>query len=135
MGKQVLTRRPMLGIILWCGEQVVLGVRQMGEHKGPVGILDSCVGGLSVMKEVVRELPHEDVLFFADTIHCPYGRRTHEEIGELAREIVHFLVSQGAWIIVAACNTASAAALHYLRESFEVPIVGMEPALKAAAER
>lgn len=107
----------------------------MGDDKGPVGILDSGVGGLSVMKEVVRELPHEDVLFFADTIHCPYGRRTHEEIRELALGIVHFLVSQGAKIVVVACNTASAAALQYLRESFEVPVVGMEPALKPAAER
>jgi glutamate racemase len=125
----------MVGIIVWCGVEVVLRARQMGDDKGPVGILDSGVGGLSVMNEVVRELPHEDVLFFADRIHCPYGRRTHEEIQEFARGIVGFMVSQDAKIVVVACNTASAAALQDLRGRFDVPIVGMEPALKPAAER
>ena len=80
-------------------------------------------------------LPREDVLFFADTFHCPYGRRSHTEIQSLAREIVAFLLSSGAKVIVVACNTASAAALHHLRESFDVPIVGMEPAVKPAAEQ
>jgi glutamate racemase len=107
----------------------------MGDREGPVGILDSGVGGLSVMKEIVRELPHEDVLFFADTVHCPYGRRTHGEIQQLVRGIVDFLESQGAKTVVVACNTASAAALRHLRASFEMPIVGMEPAVKPAAER
>ncbi len=130
-----MTRPPSVGIIVWPGVQVVLGARQMGDNKSPVGILDSGVGGLSVMREVVRELPHEDVLFFADSIHCPYGRRTYEEIQELTSGIVHFLVSQGAKIVIVACNTASAAALQDLRERFEVPIVGMEPALKPAVKR
>jgi glutamate racemase len=107
----------------------------MTDGEGPVAILDSGVGGLSVMREVARELPHEDVLYFADSIHCPYGRRTYEEIQELTTGVVHFLVSQGAKIVVVACNTASAAALEDLRQRFEVPIVGMEPALKPAAER
>ena len=87
------------------------------------------------MGEIVRELPQEDVLFFADSVHCPYGRRTHQEIQRLAQGIVAFLLSQGVKVIVVACNTASAAALRYLRETFSVPIVGMEPAVKPAAER
>jgi glutamate racemase len=110
-------------------------VRQMGDRSGPVGIFDSGVGGLSVMREIVRELPAEDVVFLADTVHCPYGRRTCEEIQRLAQGAVGFLVSQGAKIVVIACNTASAVALRHVRESFETPIVGMEPAVKPAAER
>jgi glutamate racemase len=106
----------------------------MSDDSGSVGILDSGVGGLSVMRHVATELPHEDVLFFADSIHCPYGRRTYDEIQDLTSGIAHFLVSQGAKIVVVACNTASAAALQHLRKRFDVPIVGMEPALKPAAE-
>ncbi|NIN66378.1 MAG: glutamate racemase [Anaerolineae bacterium] len=107
----------------------------MSKNAGAIGVFDSGVGGLSVVQQIVKELPREDVLFFADTFHCPYGRRSHSEIQSLAREIVAFLLSAGAKVIVVACNTASAAALHYLREIFEVPIVGMEPAVKPAAER
>jgi glutamate racemase len=106
----------------------------MSDDSGSIGILDSGVGGLSVMRHIAKELPHEDVLFFADSIHCPYGRRTYDEIQNLTSGIAHFLVSQGAKIVVVACNTASAAALEHLRERFDVPVVGMEPALKPAAE-
>jgi glutamate racemase len=123
------------GIILWRREDDVLGARQMGDREGPVGVFDSGVGGLSVMREIVRQLPGEDLVFFADTAHCPYGRRTHEEIERLVWGIVGSLVSEGAKIVVVACNTASAAALHQVRQSFEIPIVGMEPAVKPAAER
>jgi glutamate racemase len=130
-----LTGRPARGIIVWRRENAVREARQMGDREGPVGIFDSGVGGLSVMREIVRRLPDEDVVFFADTVHCPYGRRTHEEIQQLVRGIVGFLVFQGAKIVVVACNTASAAALHQVRETFETPIVGMEPAVKPAAER
>lgn len=107
----------------------------MGTEGGAIGIFDSGVGGLSVMQAIVGQLPQEDVVYFADTVHCPYGRRTHQEIQYLAHGIVTFLLSQGAKVIVVACNTASAAALHYLRQTFSVPIVGMEPAVKPAAER
>ena len=87
------------------------------------------------MTEVVRELPQEDVLYFADSIHCPYGRRPHTEIQVLSQRVVAFLLAQGAQIVVVACNTASAAALRHLRGYFDVPIVGMEPAVKPAAQR
>ena len=111
-----------------------LRAKLMVNQKGSIGIFDSGVGGLSVMAELAREVPQEDLLYFADSAHCPYGRRPHGEIQCLARGIVTFLLSQGAKIIVVACNTASAAALRHLRETFEVPIVGMEPAVKPAAE-
>jgi glutamate racemase len=107
----------------------------MRRQSGAIGIFDSGVGGLSVMNEIAKELPQEDVVYFADSVHCPYGRRTYQEIERLARGVVTFLLSQAAKVIVVACNTASAAALYHLRETFSVPIVGMEPAVKPAAER
>jgi glutamate racemase len=107
----------------------------MRGQAGAVAIFDSGVGGLSVMNEVARVLPQEDILYFADTVHCPYGRRTHGEIQRLAQGIVAFLLSRGGKVIVVACNTASAAALRDLRETWRVPIVGMEPAVKPATER
>ncbi|MBL7163613.1 MAG: glutamate racemase [Anaerolineales bacterium] len=102
----------------------------------PIGIFDSGVGGLSVLRELRRQLPAEDLLFLADQAHVPYGRRSLSQVRDFSREITSYLLSQGAKLIVVACNTASAAALHYLRESFpEVPFVGMEPAVKPAAEQ
>lgn len=100
----------------------------------PIGVFDSGVGGLSVMAEIVRQLPHEDILYFADSAHCPYGPRPQKEIQRLSQAIVRFLLGQGAKIIVVACNTASAAALVHLRENFpDVPLVGMVPPVKPAA--
>ncbi len=102
----------------------------------PIGILDSGVGGLSVLREIARQLPHEDLLYVADQAHIPYGPRSLEDIRALTLGIVRFLRAQGAKAIVIACNTASAAALHPVRAAFpDMPIVGMEPAVKPAAER
>ena len=98
-----------------------------------IGVFDSGVGGLSVLREIVRQLPRQDVLYFADTAHVPYGDRPIAEIRTFAQAIVAFLVEQGAGVIVVACNTASAAALRHLRRRFAQPIVGMEPAVKPAA--
>ncbi len=103
-------------------------------HDGPIGILDSGVGGLSVLRALRRELPHETYLYIADQAHLPYGPRPLEEIRLFASGITRFLLDHGAKIIVVACNAASAAGLHYLRETFPgVPFVGMEPAVKPAA--
>lgn len=102
----------------------------------PIGILDSGVGGLSVLREIARQLPHEDVLYVADQAHIPYGPRPLGDIRALTLGIVRFLRAQGAKAIVIACNTASAAALYMVRAAFpDLPIVGMEPAVKPAAER
>jgi len=100
-----------------------------------IGIFDSGVGGLSVWREIVRQLPHAGTLYFADQAHVPYGPRSAEEILGFTRSITDFLLTQGAQIIVVACNTASGVALRPLRAGYpDVPFVGMEPAVKPAAE-
>jgi glutamate racemase len=97
-----------------------------------VGVFDSGVGGLSVWREIARQLPGVDLVYLADHEHCPYGARSMDEIRALGAGIARFLIERGAEVIVVACNTASAAALHILRQQFQVPIVGMEPAIKPA---
>ncbi len=100
----------------------------------PIGMLDSGVGGLSILRQVRQLLPNEDVLFLADQAHVPYGPRPLHEVRAFSEGIVRFLLGQGAKLIVVACNTASAAALRHLRVSFpETLFVGMEPAVKPAA--
>jgi glutamate racemase len=101
---------------------------------GPVGVFDSGVGGISVWREIVRQLPHEDVVYFADQAHVPYGPRSQDEIRRFCDGIARFLIAQGCKALVVACNTASAAALKHLRETFRhLPVIGMEPAVKPAA--
>jgi glutamate racemase len=105
----------------------------MSNH--PIGIFDSGIGGLSVWREIARQLPHEDTLYFADQIHIPYGPRTLEEIRSFSEAVTRFLLARDCKLIVVACNAASAAALKHLRATFPaVPFVGMEPAVKPAAE-
>ncbi len=105
-------------------------------NPGPIGVFDSGVGGLSVWREIARQLPHEDIVYLADQAHVPYGSRQLAQVRELAAGVTRFLLEQGAKAIVVACNTASAAALHHLRRTFPtVPFVGMEPAIKPAVER
>jgi glutamate racemase len=101
----------------------------------PVGLFDSGVGGLSVHREVRRQLPHENLIYVADQAHVPYGPRPLDEVRRFAEGITRFLLARGAKAIVVACNTASAAALKELRARFpETPFIGMEPAVKPAAE-
>src|SRR5438034_9016808 len=102
---------------------------------GPIGIFDSGVGGLSVAREIRRALPAEDLLYVADTAHCPYGDRPLEEVRARALAVGRYLESAGAKLIVAACNTASGAALEELRATLSVPVVGLEPAVKTAVAR
>lgn len=101
----------------------------------PIGIFDSGVGGLSVLRAVHDQHPFEDLWYVADQAHVPYGPRPRKEVQRYSRGVVRYLLKQNAKLIVVACNTASAAALSLLRESFpEIPFVGMEPAVKPAAE-
>ncbi len=100
---------------------------------GPVGIYDSGIGGLSVAREVRGHLPHEDLLYVADTAYCPYGERPLEEVRRRALAIGGHLQAQGARILVVACNTASGAALEELRAALTIPVVGLEPAVKTGA--
>jgi glutamate racemase len=101
----------------------------------PIGIFDSGIGGLTVLKAIHQLLPDEPLVYLADQAHVPYGPRSLEQVRRFSVEITRYLLDQGARLVVVACNTASAAALKYLRSSFpEVPFVGMEPAVKPAAE-
>lgn len=99
----------------------------------PIGLFDSGVGGLSIMKEVRRLLPGEDLIYVADSQYCPYGGKRPEEIKERSAVITRFLRAQGVKLVVVACNTASVAALETLRSEFVFPIIGVEPAVKQAA--
>jgi glutamate racemase len=101
----------------------------------PVGVFDSGVGGLSVLREIRRELPGIRALYVADQVHVPYGPRPLDEVRAFSDGIVGYLLDRGARLVVVACNAASAGALYHLREAFRgVPFVGMEPAVKPAAE-
>ncbi|MGH8927394.1 MAG: glutamate racemase [Acidimicrobiia bacterium] len=98
-----------------------------------IGVFDSGVGGLSVLTEVNRLLPMTDLIYLADRGHGPYGFRSLDDVKALAERCTRLLIEEGAGLIVIACNTASAAALHYLRARYpELPFVGMEPAVKPA---
>jgi len=100
-----------------------------------IGVFDSGVGGLSVLRAIRQQRPAQEMIYFADQIHVPYGSRSLEEVRSFSEEITRFLLAQGARLVVVACNTASAAALHSLRALFpDIPFVGMEPAVKPAAE-
>ena len=100
-----------------------------------VGVLDSGVGGLSVVAALQRVMPALPVRYIADTARFPYGDRAPSEVAERTLELGARLVDEGCALLVVACNTASSAALELLRERFDVPIVGMEPPLKPAVER
>jgi glutamate racemase len=101
----------------------------------PIGLFDSGVGGLSVLRAIRQQMPAQPVIYFGDQAHVPYGVRSLEEVRAFSTAVTRFLLQQGAGLIVVACNTASAAALHPLRQAFPgVPFVGMEPAVKPAAE-
>lgn len=99
---------------------------------GPIGIFDSGLGGLSVLRELRRALPSEEFLYYADRAHCPYGGKPQAQIQARAVAITEELLEAGAKLIVVACNTATIAAVEYLRANYPVPFVGMEPAVKPA---
>lgn len=100
----------------------------------PIGMFDSGVGGISVLREAVRRLPHERFVFFGDTKNAPYGTKTKEEVLALSRRVVEILLDRGCKAIVIACNTATSAAAASLRTEYpDIPIIAMEPALKPAS--
>ncbi|HSN94437.1 MAG TPA: glutamate racemase [Anaerolineaceae bacterium] len=108
----------------------------MAKHSEPIGIYDSGVGGLSVLREIQAQLPHENLVYFGDQINCPYGSRSKSELQDLAEAVIHFLLEKKIKLLVIACNTASAASLKEMRLRFpDLPIVGMEPAVKPAANQ
>jgi glutamate racemase len=102
-------------------------------NNNPIGVYDSGFGGLSVWRELHRALPRESLIYLGDGKNCPYGTKSEEQIRELAERAVGDLVERGCKMVVVACNTATAAAIEYLRERFShIPIVGLEPAVKPA---
>ncbi len=99
----------------------------------PIGIFDSGVGGLCVLKEIRKLLPNESIVYFGDSHNCPYGEKTEEDALTLARKNIEFLIKHHCKIVVIACNTVTAIAINRLRSDFHIPFIGMEPALKPAA--
>lgn len=108
----------------------------MGKTKNsPIGVFDSGVGGLTVLKALQQKLPHESFLYFGDTARVPYGTRTKEEIVQFGREILTWMLQQNAKMVVMACNTSSALALDEIRQEFPIPILGLIlPGAKVAVQ-
>ncbi|QAA30630.1 glutamate racemase [Clostridium manihotivorum] len=105
------------------------------ENIKPIGFFDSGVGGLSVMKKAIEFMPWEDYIYFGDSKNAPYGTKTVDEVKELTFNAAEFLIKQGVKAVVIACNTATSAAIDELRAHYkEIPIIGIEPALKPAVE-
>lgn len=105
-------------------------------NNAPIGVLDSGVGGLSIWKEIVSQLPNESTIYVADSVNCPYGNKSSETIYRLAKRLVKFLILKKVKLIVLACNTITVSCLDKLREDFpNIPIVGTVPVVKTAAEK
>ena len=103
------------------------------DKNNPIAVFDSGVGGISVLRELIRVMPEEDFIYFGDSQNAPYGIRKKEEVRELTVHCAQTLFGQGAKGLVVACNTATSAAVRVLREMYPyIPIVGIEPALKPA---
>ena len=98
----------------------------------PIGVFDSGVGGISVLLEAIKELPSENFIYFGDNGNAPYGTKDEETIIKLTNISVDFLLNQNIKALVIACNTATSAAINILRERLDIPVVGMEPAVKPA---
>jgi glutamate racemase len=117
---------------------MVRGYNCCGEAAGvdvikPIGVLDSGVGGLSLLRAIQAELPQENLLYVADSAHAPYGDKSPAWISARSAQIISFLVGQQCKAVVIACNTITAVAVSELRDSFAIPIIAIEPAIKPAA--
>ncbi len=105
----------------------------MEECNKPVGVFDSGVGGISVLRELVKQMPEEDYIYLGDSIHAPYGTKPLDEVRKLTISNIQFLLGKGAKSVVVACNTATSAAVAVLRKMYpDIPLVGIEPAIKPA---
>ncbi len=99
----------------------------------PIGLFDSGIGGTSIWKEIIKLLPNEQTIYLADSKNAPYGEKSKGEIIALCVKNTELLISKGCKLIVVACNTATTNAIAYLRENYDVPFIGIEPAIKPAA--
>ena len=105
------------------------------DNNSPIGVFDSGVGGLTVVREIMRQLPNESIVYFGDTARVPYGNKSSDTIITYSRQIAHFLQKQNVKAIVIACNTASALALETLQKEVSIPIIGVvKPGAKAASK-
>lgn len=105
------------------------------QKNAPIGVFDSGVGGLTVAREIMRQIPNEKIIYFGDTARVPYGSKSKETVTRFSKQIVRFLQSHQVKTIVVACNTASAYALDELEKEIEIPIIGvLKPGAKTAAE-
>src|SRR6476620_8304327 len=102
-------------------------------NTNPIGLFDSGIGGTSIWKEIHEMLPHENTVYLADSKNAPYGQKSKDEIIELSIKNTEYLLNQNAKIIVVACNTATTNAIKELRAKYDVPFIGIEPAIKPAA--
>ncbi len=103
-------------------------------NNNPIGVFDSGIGGLTVLKKIIEILPNEKYIYYADTDNVPYGTKPKEEVKEYINKAVEFLISKQVKAIVVACNTATSIAVKELREKYTIPIIGIEPAAKPAVE-
>ncbi len=103
--------------------------------KRPIGVFDSGVGGLTVLREIMEMMPYEDVIYFGDTARIPYGSKSEQTVKKFAYQCAKFLYDKGVKTIVIACNTASAVAIDYLKDRFDIPVIGViEPGARGAVE-
>ena len=105
------------------------------DKNAPIGVFDSCVGGLTVAREIMRQIPNERIVYFGDTARVPYGSKSKDNIIKFSRQIIRFLQTENVKAIVIACNTASALALDEMQQEFDLPILGVvKPGAKVAVE-
>ena len=103
-------------------------------NNNPIGVFDSGIGGLTVLKKIIEVLPNEKYIYYADKDNVPYGTKQKEEVKKYINEAVEFLISKNVKAIVIACNTATSIAVTELRDKYSIPIIGIEPAAKPAVE-
>lgn len=108
-------------------------MHKLNKKENAIGVFDSGVGGLSVWVKIRETLPNESIIYYADNAHCPYGSKSKDEIISYSDKITRFLLDKGCKVIVVACNTATSMAISYLRNTFNIPFIGIEPAVKPAA--
>ena len=107
----------------------------MDNSKKAIGVFDSGLGGISVLRDLKKLMPNEDFIYFGDSAYAPYGIKTKDEITKRCVEIIDFFIEKGVKAVVIACNTSTSASANYLRKKYkDLPIIGMEPALKVATQ-
>ena len=104
-------------------------------NNNPIGLFDSGIGGTSIWKEIHQLLPNEDTIYLADSKNAPYGQKSKEEIIHLSCKNTEYLLNENCKIIVVACNTATTNAIKELRAKYDIPFIGIEPAIKPAAKK